>query len=123
MVVSYLTESFFRSLLESLPAAQDRQYYVYILTNSTRTLYVGVTSDLERRMYEHKSKLVPGFASKYNVTWLAYYEQTSDVRTAIAREKQIKGWRRSKKIALIESSNPRWKDLSLEWGIDFDQGS
>ena len=123
MVVSYLTESFFRSLLESLPAAQDRQYYVYILTNSTRTLYVGVTSDLERRMYEHKSKLVPGFASKYNVTWLAYYEQTSDVRTAIAREKQIKGWRRSKKIALIESPNPRWKDLSLEWGIDFDQGS
>ena len=106
-----------------MPAAQDRQYYVYILTNSTRTLYVGVTSDLERRMYEHKSKLVPGFASKYNVTWLAYYEQTSDVRTAIAREKQIKGWRRSKKIALIESSNPRWKDLSLEWGIDFDQGS
>ena len=123
MVVSYLTESFFRSLLVSLPAAQDRQYYVYILTNSTRTLYVGVTSDLERRMYEHKSKLVPGFASKYNVTWLAYYEQTSDVRTAIAREKQIKGWRRSKKIALIESPNPRWKDLSLEWGIDFAQGS
>ncbi len=98
-----------------MPATQNRQYYVYILTNSTRTLYVGVTNDLERRMYEHKNKLVPGFASKYNVTWLAYYEQTSDVESAIAREKEIKGWRRSKKIALVESLNPLWKDISLEW--------
>ena len=106
-----------------MPAAQARQYYVYILTNSSRTLYVGVTSDLGRRVYEHKSKLVSGFTSKYNVTWLAYYEQTLDVGTAIAGEKQIKGWRRSKKVALIESSNPRWKDLSLKWGIDFGQGS
>ena len=101
-----------------MPATQDRQYYVYILTNSARTLYVGVTNDLERRMYEHKHKLVPGFTSKYNVTWLAYYEQTSDVHSALAREKQIKSWRRSKKVALIESSNPRWKDLSLEWCSD-----
>ena len=62
-----------------MPAAQARQYYVYILTNSSRTLYVGVTSDLGRRVYEHKSKLVSGFTSKYNVTWLAYYEQTLDV--------------------------------------------
>ena len=65
-------------------------------------------------MYEHKNKLLPGFTSKYNVTWLAYYEQTSDVESAIARENQIKGWRRSKKVELIESANPRWKDLSLE---------
>ena len=105
-----------------MPATYDRRYYVYILTNSTRTLYVGVTNDLERRMYEHKSKLVPGFTSKYNVTWLAYYEQTSDVESAIAREKEIKGWGRGKKVALIESSNPRWKDLSLEWGFGFRQG-
>ena len=98
-----------------MPASQERQYYVYILTNRVRTLYVGVTNDLERRMYEHKNKLVPGFTSRYNVTWLAYYEQTSDVASAIGREKQIKGWRRSKKVALIESSNPRWEDLSLEW--------
>ena len=70
-----------------MPATQDRQYYVYILTNGTRTLYVGVTNDLERRMYEHRSKLVPRFTSKYNVSWLAYYEQTSDVESAIAREK------------------------------------
>ena len=106
-----------------MPATQDRQYYVYILTNRTRTLYVGVTNDLERRMYEHKNKLLPGFTSKYNVTWLAYYEQTSDVESAIAREKQIKGWRRSKKVELIESANPRWKDLSLEWQFDSGQGS
>ena len=109
--------------LRPLPATQDRHYYVYILTNRTRTLYVGVTNDLERRMYEHKNKFVPGFTNKYNVTWLAYYEQTSDVESAIAREKQIKGWRRSKKVALIESSNPRWKDLSLEWQSHSGQGS
>jgi len=88
---------------------------VYILTNRVRTLYVGVTNDLVRRVYEHKRKLVQGFAKKYNVTWLAYYEQTSDITSAIEREKQIKGWRRSKKVGLIESLNPRWEDLSLEW--------
>ena len=108
--------------LEPMPARRDCQYYVYILTNRTRTLYVGVTNDLERRMYEHKNKLVPGFTSKYNITWVAHYEQTSDVESAIAREKEIKGWRRSKKVALIESSNPQWKDLSLEWSSDSGQG-
>ncbi len=76
-----------------MPATQDRRYYVYILTNSSRTLYVGITNNLERRMYEHKNKLVSGFTKKYNVTWLAYYEETSNVESAIAREKQIKGWR------------------------------
>ena len=80
-----------------MPATQDPQYYVYTLTNRTRTLYLGVTNDLERRVYQHRNKLVPGFTSKYNVTRLAYYEQTSDVESAIAREKQIKSWRRSKK--------------------------
>ena len=98
-----------------MSTAPERQYYVYILTNRVRTLYVGVTSNLVRRVYEHKRKLVPGFTSKYNLTWLAYYEETSDVASAIAREKQIKGWRRSKKVELIESMNPRWKDLSVEW--------
>ena len=68
-----------------------------------------------RRVYEHKQKLVSGFTRRYNLTWLAYYEQTTDVASAIAREKQTKSWRRSKKIALIESSNPRWKDLAMEW--------
>ena len=66
------------------------QYYVYIMTNATRTLYIGVTNDLERRVYEHKHKLVDGFTRKYNVTWLAYYEVTSEVNSALTREKQLK---------------------------------
>ena len=89
-----------------MPATRDRRYYVYILTNASRTLYVGVTNNLERRMYEHKNKLVAGFTEKYNVTWLAHYEETPSIESAIAREKQIKSWRRSKKVALIESANP-----------------
>jgi len=95
-----------------------RQYFVYIMTSRSRTLYVGVTNNLVRRMYEHKQKLVPGFTRKYNLTWLAYYEETSDIASAIAREKQIKGWRRSKKVKLIEDMNPRWRDLSKEWFED-----
>ena len=92
-----------------------RQYYVYIMTNHTGTLYTGVTNNLERRISEHKNKLLPGFTGRYNITRLAYYEAFSDIREAIAREKQIKGWLRAKKIALIESVNPGWKDLSEEW--------
>jgi putative endonuclease len=91
------------------------QYYVYIITNSTRRLYTGLTNDLYRRVYEHKNKLSPGFTTKYNLTWLVYYEVTGEVTAAISREKQIKGWLRSKKIALVESHNPQWKDLSMEW--------
>jgi putative endonuclease len=89
-----------------------RAYYVYILTNRSRTLYTGVTSDLCRRVYEHRLGLIPGFTSRYNITQLVYFEETADVYAAIAREKQIKGWVRSKKIALIESSNPAWCDLT-----------
>ncbi len=92
-----------------------RQYYVYILTNKSRTLYTGVTSDLERRVYDHKQKLVPGFTSKYNITHIVYFEETQDIQAAISREKQIKGWLRRKNIALIESVNPEWKDLSEAW--------
>jgi len=92
-----------------------RQYYVYIMTNHSRTLYTGVTNDLQRRVLEHKRKQIPGFTQKYNITQLVYYEETPDVKTAIAREKQIKGWLRSKKIALIESLNSGWRDLSDEW--------
>ncbi|MBN1545094.1 MAG: GIY-YIG nuclease family protein [Syntrophaceae bacterium] len=87
-------------------------YYVYIMTNKSRTLYIGVTSNLENRVYQHKNKLVPGFTAKYNIKNLVYYEQTEDVLSAIAREKQIKGWLRSRKIALIESQNPDWVDLA-----------
>ncbi|MFQ6002542.1 MAG: GIY-YIG nuclease family protein [Candidatus Zixiibacteriota bacterium] len=92
-----------------------RQYYVYIMTNRSRTLYTGVTNNLYRRVYEHKNKLIDGFAKKYNITKLVWYEVTSEITSAIAREKQIKGWLRKKKIALIESMNPEWKDLAEEW--------
>ncbi len=92
-----------------------RQYYVYLLTNRSGTLYTGVTNDIQRRMYEHKNKLVEGFTNKYNIHMLVYYEVTSDVGEALTREKQIKAWRRSKRVALIESTNPQWRDLSDGW--------
>ena len=92
-----------------------KSYYVYIMTNKSRTLYTGVTNNLERRVGEHKSKAIPGFTSKYNITQLVYYEEGSDINVAITREKQIKGWLRAKKIALIESINPEWRDLSEDW--------
>jgi putative endonuclease len=85
------------------------------MTNLSRTLYTGVTNNLERRVYEHKRKLVLGFTSNYNITKLVYYEEGNEVNTALAREKQIKGWLRAKKIAMIESINPEWRDLSLDW--------
>ena len=91
-------------------------YFVYILTNKTnKVLYTGVTNNLERRLYEHKNHLVDGFSSKYNTTKLVYYEVSESVESAIAREKQIKAYRRDKKIALINELNSEWKDLSLEW--------
>ena len=93
-----------------------KNYYVYIMTNKSRTFYTGVTNNLERRVYEHKHKLIEGFTKRYNITLLVYYEVFSDIREAIAREKQVKDWRREKKIALIASMNPGWKDLSAEWG-------
>ena len=91
-------------------------YYVYILSSATNyTVYIGVTRDLIRRVYEHKNHLAPdSFTSRYNVHKLVYFEQTSDVRAALEREKQLKGWRRSKKNALIESMNQEWKDLYLD---------
>jgi len=93
------------------------QYFVYIMTNISRTLYIGVTNNLERRVYEHKQKLLPGFTKRYNITSLAYFESTPDVRGAITREKQLKGWLRSKKIAVIENMNPQWKDLAEGWYV------
>lgn len=92
-----------------------KTYYVYIMASSSGTLYTGVTDDLERRVFEHKHKLIPGFSSKYNVNRLVYYEETRDIKEALNREKQIKGWLRSKKLELITSCNPKWQDLSDEW--------
>ncbi len=90
------------------------RYYVYIMASYRGVLYTGVTSDLTRRVYEHRHKLVNGFTKKYNVSKLVYYEATNDVKSAIAREKQIKGWLRKKKVVLIESMNPSWVDLGEE---------
>jgi putative endonuclease len=88
-------------------------YYVYILASKENgTLYTGVTNNLERRVYEHKQKLIDGFTKKYSVYKLVYAEAYQDVQAAILREKQIKGWKRQKKIILIESANPEWKDIS-----------
>jgi putative endonuclease len=91
------------------------EYYVYIMTNRSRTLYTGVPNDLERRVYEHKHKLNQGFTSKYNITKLVWYEAFPDIQQAIEGEKRIKGWLRVKKIALIEARNPNWEDLSRQW--------
>ncbi|KKS39668.1 MAG: Endonuclease [Candidatus Kuenenbacteria bacterium GW2011_GWA2_42_15] len=94
----------------------EYNYYVYILASSKNgTLYIGITNDLIRRLYEHKNNLVKGFTSKYKVHNLVYFEETDDIAEAIRREKQLKGWNRKWKIALIEKDNPNWDDLSKEW--------
>lgn len=93
-----------------------RNFYVYILTNrKVGVLYVGFTNDIVRRVYEHKHKIFPGFTSRYNLKRLVYCEHFDDPESAILREKQLKGWLRSKKIALIVGMNPKWKDLSEGW--------
>jgi putative endonuclease len=92
-------------------------YYVYILASNTGTLYVGISNDLVRRTYEHKHKLIPGFTVKYGVDRLVYFEHSHDVGAAILREKQIKGWARKKKLALVASTNPEWKDLAGTIGL------
>ena len=94
----------------------SKKYFVYMMTNrKSGVLYTGMTNNLARRGYEHKEKLTPGFTSKYNLTKLVFFEETFDVDAAIAREKQIKGWLRKKKIELIEVQNPDWRDMSESW--------
>ncbi len=91
-------------------------YFVYILSNwNDSVLYIGVTSNLPRRLYEHREHLVPGFTNQYNLCKLVYYEDTNDVYSAISREKQLKKWSRSKKETLIQRMNPQWRDLSEDW--------
>ena len=91
-----------------------RQYYVYIMSNRTHVLYIGVTNDLDNRAAQHREGATPGFTERYHLNRLVYFEQYDKIADAIAREKQLKGWRRSRKIALIESVNPQWSDLSRE---------
>jgi len=93
-----------------------KQYYVYILTNKTnKVLYIGVTNNLMRRMYEHKNKLVDGFTKKYNLTKLVHFESTNDIHSALVREKQLKNWHRDWKENLINEYNPDWRDLTEDW--------
>ncbi|MFC2133355.1 GIY-YIG nuclease family protein [Bacteroidota bacterium] len=90
-------------------------YYVYILTNwNNKVMYIGITNNLERRICEHKNKMIDGFTKKYNISKLVYYEETNDVRSAIEREKEIKKWRREKKNKLVESKNPNWEELVID---------
>ena len=97
-----------------LNEVKNLNFYVYILTNkNNKVLYTGVTNDLERRVYEHKQKLINGFTSKYNLTKLVYFQDFSRIDDAIAAEKRIKGWLRVKKIKIIESVNPNWDDLLI----------
>jgi len=108
--INYDTPSKGRDLLN------NRMYYVYILTNwDSKVMYVGMTNELQRRIYEHKNKLIEGFTKKYNINKLVYFEAVEDVVVAIAREKEIKKWRREKKNRLVMKQNPTWEDLSLRW--------
>lgn len=97
------------------------EYFVYIMTSRSGVLYTGVTNDVIRRVQEHKTKKTGGFTAKYNIDRLVYCESTDSIESAIIREKQIKGWSRKKKIALIESMNPDWNDLSQEWADGSDR--
>ncbi|MFH1079586.1 MAG: GIY-YIG nuclease family protein [Pseudomonadota bacterium] len=95
---------------------REHRYYVYLLTNKNdKVMYVGVTNNLERRLFEHKTKMIPGFTEIYNVNKLVYFEETNDILAALAREKEIKKWRRAKKNNLVVAVNPKWKDLSDGW--------
>jgi putative endonuclease len=93
----------------------SKQPAVYMLASRSRTLYVGVTSDLLRRAWQHRERLADGFAARFNIHRLVWYEVTANIAAALAREKEIKGWRRSKKVALIEVANPTWEDLAAPW--------
>ena len=94
----------------------DRLYYVYLLASRSRVLYTGVTNDLTRRLFEHRSSAKESFTKKYRIHRLVFFECFHDFRAAIGREKEIKGWRREKKVALIQAQNPTWDDLAAEWG-------
>ena len=95
--------------------SEARRYFVYIMANASKRIYTGMTNSLRRRVREHKLKLTAGFAAKYNITRLVYFESFEDVRNAIEREKQIKAWTRAKRLALVESTNPKRDDLTREW--------
>lgn len=92
-----------------------KNFHVYIMCSKNGTLYIGITSHIKKRVYEHKNHLIPGFTDTYNVNRLVHVETFGDALSAIAREKQIKRWRREKKVKLIDSMNPKWDDLAVDW--------
>ena len=94
--------------------AISRMYCVYIASSKSRAIYIGITSDLVGRMQQHRNRTLPGHTSKYRIDRLVYFETTQDVRSAIQREKQLKGWRREKKVRLIETHNPTWQDMAAD---------
>jgi putative endonuclease len=96
-------------------SGKQHNYWVYLLASRSGVLYVGMTNNLERRVWEHKNREVPGFTADYNVNQLVWFEEFREVRDAIETEKRIKGWSRAKKVALIEKMNPQWQDLSEGW--------
>ena len=95
---------------------REKKYYVYILTNRSKTLYIGFTGNLAQRMWQHKHHVFPGFTDRYHIDRLVWLETYSNVHAAITREKQIKGWTRARKMTLVVASNPTWRDLSEDWG-------
>ncbi len=102
--------------LEVVRAMREHKYFVYIVCSGSGTLYIGMTNNIERRVFEHRQGEIEGFSREYHCDRLVYYESFDDVHKAIGREKQLKGWRREKKIALIEAVYPRWADLAEKWG-------
>lgn len=97
---------------------KDHEYFVYVVCSRSGTLYIGMTNSIYRRSLQHKRREIEGFASKYGCERIVYYENFDDVYKAIGRERQLKGWSRAKKIALIEWKNPRWEDLAEMWGAE-----
>jgi putative endonuclease len=93
----------------------QRSYWTYIMTNRSGTLYIGVTNNLARRVYEHRNHVLPGFTAHYRIDRLIHAESFSEIRDAISRERQLKNWSRARKLALIKENNPDWRDLAAEW--------
>ena len=114
-IIVHSSQTSHRSLCQAGGMRELKVYFVYIMTNRSKTLYIGVTNSLIRRVREHKLGIGSGFTRKYKMDRLVYFERFEDVHRAIGREKEIKGWLRRKKIALIVSVNPAWRDLSAEW--------
>jgi putative endonuclease len=115
LLLLYLQSQAFDSQPRYAHLMHETFYYTYIVASKSRTLYIGMTGDLHKRIFQHKQKTYEGFSAKYNCNRLVWFERFLDVRNAIHREKELKGWLRARKVSLIESVNPTWEDLSEKW--------